>query len=259
MKITEKLKEVLNEEDLSFFKEEIKKTVNEEAQKIADLVVEERINKIEEIAEEFVGKRVEEEKDKLMEEYDEKINELEEKVVDTLDKFLNSEISEKISDDLIEREATFDVLSPVVEGIKKVFSENHVELDVEGEELAKKYADRVEKLEKDLSEAIAEKMEANENLEKIAIKKLLDEKTEGLSEEQVVYIKEVFDGKPFEKVYEEIDGMVDFVVNKENEVNEDEDEKDDQLVNEDDQIKSEKKKVNEDSDSFYKRIAAKYL
>jgi len=261
MKITEKLKDVLSEADLASLESAIKEMVTEEAQRRAELIAEERIKKVEAIAEEYVQKEITQKTAELVESYDDKMNVLETKLCKALDTFLDSEISEKISDDLLEKIAINETLRPVVDGIKAIFSENSLELDTEGSKIVKKLQRKLEGAEKDLSESIQEKMTLTEKLEKVAVSNLISEKTDGLTDEQASRVKKMFEDKSFEDVEKSIDGIVDMVISEENSVEntvEDDDSQEEETVAAGDGIEEEKTILKEEVSSL-KKITQRYL
>lgn len=230
MKIYEALKDVLSPEQLDEFKTEVQQAIDEsvkakvdaeivrleeKAEEYVGLVVEEKTNELTTKAEEFVALQLEEKKAELIKEYDEKLEQLETTVVESLDRFLDSEISEKISDSLLESVAQHQALRPLVDGMKKLFEDHYVALDSDGSKVIVKLQEENSKLEDKLSEAIAEKLELSELAESAAIELLVREKTEELSIGQSSKVKMFFEGKSFDEVSSKIDSYINLISEEE--------------------------------------------
>jgi hypothetical protein len=247
-KITDKIKESLTPEDMKVFEGAIESMISEKVAERVELAEEEMKNKYDTIAEEYVTKTIAEqmetEKTKLVEEYDTKIIDLEKKIVTKLDSFLEHVITEQISDSMIEKIALNEVLLPVVEGVKKVFLENNIELDSEGQKVVAEKTKAIEELEKNLSESIAKNMELEERLEKTATFLLISEKTEGLVETQKTRVLKMFKDKSFDEVKEKIDTFIEMVKEStDKKVVEEKTEEKPIITDETDVIKEEKKVV----------------
>ena len=167
-KITDKIKDILTPKDLQIFEAAVESMVKE---KVA-LAEEEMKTKYDTIAEEYVSKqvaeRLETEKAQIVEDYDLKLESLEKKIVTKLDSFLDHVIAEQISDETLEKIALNEVALPVINGIKKIFSENYVELDTDGSKLIEEAQKAKTDIEKQLSESLQKNMELEERLEKTA-------------------------------------------------------------------------------------------
>lgn len=218
-KITDKIKEMLSPEDLKIFESAIEDLIDEKVTRKVSLSEEEMKNKYDLIAEEYCQKQIsegmEKEKATLISEYDKKLVNLEKKIVTKLDSFLDQMIAEQISDTALEKIAVNEVAYPVVAGIKKLFSENYVELDTEGSNIVKKSSEKVKELENQLSESIAKRMELDERLEKTATFLLINEKTEGMTQTQKARVTKFFKDKKFDEVKSKIDMFVEMVNTKE--------------------------------------------
>lgn len=264
-KITDKIREILTPKDLEIFESAIETMVKE---KVA-LAEEELKTKYDDLAEKYVAKTVSEklesEKAKLVEEYDTKLESLEKKIVTKLDSFLDHVISEQISDETLEKIALNEVSLPVIDGIKKVFSENHIELQSEGTKMIEEAQKAKTDLEKQLSESIAKNMELEERLEKTATYLLISEKTEGLTDTQKKRVVKMFKDKSFDEVKDKIDTFVEMVKEtvekKEEKVEESTEHKTvDAVITEEDHIEEPKKKVvTEEKEFTYTETANRYL
>lgn len=211
MKLTEKLKDVLKAEDLKELEVGIKAMVNEQVK----LRVEEKTIELEKKAEGFCEQEIQEklevEKETLIEEYENKMEVLEADLLEKLDTFLDTVISEQISDESIMKIALNETYEPIVEGIKALFEEKYVALDSEGEKLVKEQKDEVEKLKDENSSLIKEKMELSELAEAGAVKLLISEKTDGLTDTQKERVNTFCESKTFDEVQKQIDSFIEIV------------------------------------------------
>lgn len=260
-KITEKIKEMLTPEDLKVLEASIEKMI---ATRVS-LKEEEIKAKYDELAEEYVSKKVNEEleaaKASLIEEYDGKLKNIEQKVVTKLGSFLDHVIVEQISEDSIEKLAINEIAMPVVEQIKKVFTNNYVDIDTDGTGLLKQEQQKSAKLEKELSEAHAKIMESEERLEKSATFLLISEKTKGLTPSQMKRVAKMFKNKKFEDVKDGIDTFVEMVKESNSPKPKSEGKATiDDIITEEDNIGEEKKVVNEEKEEFtFAERANRYL
>jgi hypothetical protein len=261
-KITEKIKDLLSAEDLKVFESAIEKMIQ---QKVA-LKEEEIKSKYDELAEEYVSKKLAEESESLkatlVEEYDGKLKNIEKNVVTKLGSFLDHVIVEQISDEAIEKLAINEIAMPVVEGIKKVFSTNYIDLDTDGSGLLKDEKKKVVDLEKQLSDAHEKVMESEERLEKSATFLLISEKTEGLTNTQKNRVTKMFKNKNFGDVKENIDSFVEIVKESAAPAPKKTDGKGiiDDVISEEDNLPEEKKVIKEgDEDFSFAKQAQRYL
>jgi len=249
-KITEKIKEILTPEDLEAFEGAVESLISERTA----LVEEELKNKYDEIAEEYVQKRlaeeIEKEKASLVESYDQKLSALEKKVVNKLDSFMDHVITEQISDETIEKIAINETLQPIVNGIKKLYEDNHIAIDADGSNVIKEKEEKISDLEKKLSESIAKGMETEERLEKTAVFLLISEKTEGMVKSQKDRVVKMFRDKPFEEVEDKIETFIEMVKeSREKPIKENkETKKIDEILTEDDGTVEEKPVIQEEAD-----------
>jgi hypothetical protein len=215
-KITQKLKEILSPEDLKVFEGAIEAMitdrVNSKLESMINLKEEELKKKYDKIAEDFVKEEVEkrstEEKTKLVESYDKKLSDLEKKIVSKLNSFLEHVIVEQISDELLNKIAINETLLPVVNNIKKIFTESHIEIDSEGENIVRELTTKVEKAEKELSEAIAKNIVLEGKFEKATTFLMISEKTSGLTNTEKKQVVEMFKDKKFDEVDKKIDDYI---------------------------------------------------
>lgn len=215
-KITQKIRELLTPEDLSIFESAmenmIEDRVSKKLGKLINLKEEELEKKYDEIAEKYVTeeieKRMEQEKASLVESYDKKLELLEKKIVSKLGTFLDQVIVEQISDETLTKIAINETLEPVVKGIKKVFGDNHLELDSTAKTQVEKLKSEIKNAKKELSESIEKRMQVENKLEQSAVYLLISEKTHGLKPSDKKRVVETFKNKDFETVEGDIDSYI---------------------------------------------------
>lgn len=214
--ITKKLKDVLTVEDQKALDQAIEVIVEEKTAKQVALLVEEEKANLNKASTEYVEKLILEETEKLKqtltEEFEEKKAVLEENYVEKLNDFLEHEISEHITEEAIEKIAINETYQPVVEGIKKLFSEQGLELDSEGSTLLKEAHEEIVDLKADVSRLMEENIELNKLLEKMSIRDIINTKCEGMIPEQKERVVNMFEGKSFDEVESKIDSFVDLVL-----------------------------------------------
>ena len=210
-KITDKIKEMLSPSDQKVLEEAIEKLISTRV----TLREEEMKTHYDELAEEYckkeVAERMETEKAALVESYDEKLNGLEKKIVSKLDSYIEHVITEQISDETLNKIAVNEVALPLIVSIKKLFSENFVDLDSEGSNLLKTSQEKIKELEEKLSDSTKKIVESEERLEKSAAFLMISEKTEGLTQTQKQRVIRMFKNKPFNEIRETIDEFVSMV------------------------------------------------
>jgi hypothetical protein len=215
MKLTEKLKDVMSPEDLIELESGIKTMVNEQVA----LRVEEKTIELEKKAEEFceqeIRNKVAEEKEALIETYEKKMEDLENNMVEKLDNFLDSVITEQISEESIKKIALNETYEPIIKGIQDLFESKYVAIDSNGEKLVKEQKETVRQLRNENSTLIKEKMELSELAEAGAVKLIISEKTDGLTETQKTRVKNFCENKTFDEVERQIDSFIDLVEGKE--------------------------------------------
>ena len=217
--ITQKIRELLTPEDLKVFESAVDSMIEEKTEaKLSDLIQlkeEELKSKYEGLAEEYVSKEVEkrvtDEKAKLVESYDKKLSLLEQKVVTKLDSYLDHVISEQISDEMLEKVAINETLQPVVEGIRAVFSDNHLKLNSKAQATIVSLTKAVEETKGELSESIEKTIQLEGKLEQSAVYLLISEKTNGLKKSDKQKVVEMFKGKEFDEVEKNIDNYLQLI------------------------------------------------
>lgn len=213
--ILSKLKGVMTEQDLAKFESAVKDMIDEKV----NILIEAKTTELENKAEEFCTKEVTErlvvEKENLIKEYDSKLEKFENNIVEKLDLFLETEITNNISDEMINRIAVNETYRPIVEDIVKIFEEKYVALDTEGFGILKEAKDEIVKLEEEVSNHIADKMELQTESDKQKSVILYLEKTEGLNKTQKDKVLTMIEGKQYTDVKKTISSVIDLVVEQE--------------------------------------------
>ena len=217
--ITKKIRELLTPEDLKVFESAVESMIEENTQsKLSDLIQlkeEELKSKYESLAEEYVNqevtKQLSEEKAKLIEGYDKKLSLLEQNVVTKLDAYLDHVISEQISDEMLEQVAINETLQPVVEGIRAVFSDNHLKLNSKAQATIDSLSSGMKEMKDELSESIDKRIQLERKLEQSAVYLLISEKTNGLKKSDKQKVVEMFKSKDFEDVEGSIDNYLQLI------------------------------------------------
>lgn len=251
--LLDRLEGVLEEKDLKSFKKALQKTIDEKVKERIDEQSKELNEKNSLLVEDQVKTKLNEEKEKLISEYDQKLVDIENGIIEKLDSFLDTEISENISDETIEKIAKTETLEPLVEGILKLFEEKYVSPDVEGSKLLEQKTRDIEELRKQNSDLMAKKMELNEAAEKASVRLLVIEKTSELSESEREKVLKFFEDESFERTESKIDDYIEMITEasekmKKEEDDEEEEEKEkdkEKNYSENDKIKKEEEEKEE--------------
>lgn len=212
MEIFDKLKDLgLSEENLVEIKTSFKDQVDEavalklttESEKIVLSEAEKSGRKLEEEMEAF--------KVSLTAEYDNKMIALDEKLVDALDQFLDSEISEKISDSMLEKIAINETLVPLFSDLRSLFEEKYIEMDTEGEGILRSAKKEIETLEDSVSTEISEKIDLKKELDITKAKLTIATKTAGLTQNESDRVEKFLSGKSLAEVTKTIDNLIEVV------------------------------------------------
>lgn len=171
--------------------------------------------KLAELSEELINKKVAEIEMTLKEEYDAKVVELEESIVDRLDRFLDAEITSKISDEVLMSVAINETYSPIIEGIRDLFEDRYVALDASGRKHIEEANKTIAALESKLNESVEDKMELYVEIDGLKKETLLLKKIENLTESNKTRVRELFEDKNFEETSKKIDGFIDLIKEKE--------------------------------------------
>ena len=168
----------------------------------ADKKIAEQTKKLETLTQRYINEYFEE---KFKERYGEELQAIEDRVVDGVDVYFNYAVNEKINSELITKTAINETFAPIVQGIRSLFEEQYVPLNVSGTKKLKEANRKIAELESKLKEQYNENIRISEAAEQSAKKALIAEKTEGFTAEQKEKVNEFFQGKSFSTVKEDID------------------------------------------------------
>ena len=159
--------------------------ITEKAQEKLDT----QCKKLEEAAEQYIYEYFDE---KFTEKYGKELEALEEKVITGLDKYLEYNISEKISEKLINKTAMTETYAPIIEGIQHLFEEQYVPMDLTGSKKLREAKAENAELEKSLKKQLAENMRLIDLVEDSTKKATIAEKTYGLDATQKARVQKFF-------------------------------------------------------------------
>lgn len=168
----------------------------------ADKKIAEQTKKLETLTQQYINEFFEE---KFKERYGEELQAIEDRVVEGVDVYFNYAVNEKINPELIAKTAINETFAPIVQGIRSLFEEQYVPLNVSGTKKLKEANRKIAELESKLKEQYNENIRISEAAEQSAKKALIAEKTEGFTAEQKEKVNEFFQGKSFSSVKEDID------------------------------------------------------
>lgn len=168
----------------------------------ADKKIAEQTKKLETLTQQYINEYFEE---KFKERYGEELQAIEDRVVEGVDVYFNYAVNEKINPELITKTAINETFAPIVQGIRSLFEEQYVPLNVSGTKKLKEANRKIAELESKLKEQYNENIRISEAAEQSAKKALIAEKTEGFTAEQKEKVNEFFQGKSFSTVKEDID------------------------------------------------------
>lgn len=124
------------------------------------------------------------------------VSDLEMNMVESLDKFLEHRIDEKISDERLDKIVLNETYEPLVKGIQKLFEDKFIGLDTEGKGMISMLEDQVLSLNETISNEIQKNMSLLESLEQEKRKNLILEHTARLTLAQREKIKKnIFETK----------------------------------------------------------------
>lgn len=217
--LPEKLKEVLSEDDQKKLETAIGDLIESKSDERADLKVEAKTKELTATLEADFAKKLDEaivaEKAKLEEEKTKAIEALEESLLEKLSSFLDLQISEKISEETLEKIAINETFKPIIEGIKDLFESKFIELDTDGEALLRDAKEEIESLNDKISSEITEKIELKESIDRLKADILVKEKTKDLSPEQATKVAKFFEDKDLKETEKKIDAFLEMIVEKE--------------------------------------------
>jgi len=257
------VKEILPADKLQIFEAAVKKLVEtkvcEQVNELTALKEQELQEKYDTLSEEYISSEIEK-REKLIqaslaESYDKKMNALDEKLALKVETFLDSEISEQISDKMLEQVAINETLKPVVEGIRKVFETNHLVLESTASDKIAKLQDTITELKKELANLTKEKLQLESDLHKTAKYLLFSEKTKYLTESEAKSTIKMFIDRSFEDVSKNIDGYITLLKEGKKKPKPTTKPKMDAMITENDEIVVEQKTVPESQGSQIEDVA----
>lgn len=217
--LTEKMKEVLSEDDQKKLEATISEMVEQKANERADLKVEQKEKELKATLEADFAKKLDEavlaEKTKMEELKTREMADLEESLLEKLSSFLDLQIKEKISDETLERIAVNETYKPIIEGIKHLFEDKFIDLDTDGASIMKEAKEEIEVLNDKISFEISEKIDLKDKLDRALADVVIVTKTKDLTEAQATKVKEFFDDKSLAEVEKRIDAFLEMIIEKE--------------------------------------------
>lgn len=168
--------------------------------------------KLEEAAETYVFEHLDKE---FTKKYGQELEAIEEKVITGLDKYLEFNINEKISPALIQKTALTETYAPIVEGIKRLFEDEYVPMDLSGSKKIREMKAENAHLENTLKKQLDENMRLAELVESTGKKSLISEKVSDLSATQRVKVKKFFKNKSLNETKKDIDAYIEMISEQE--------------------------------------------
>lgn len=176
--------------------------------KEANIKVESYKKKLQEASEQYIFEYFDE---KFTEKYGAELEALEEKVITGLDKYLEFNINEKISPALIQKTALTETYAPIIEGIKHLFEDEYVPMDLSGSKKIREMKAENAQLEKSLKKQLDENMRLAELVESTGKKSLISEKISDLSKSQRIKVKKFFKNKTLNETKKDIDAYIEMI------------------------------------------------
>lgn len=177
-------------------------------EKEANEKVEAYKKKLEDASEQYIFEYFEK---KFKEKYGEELEALEEKVITGLDKYLEYNINEKIDPSLIKKQAMTETYAPIIDGIKRLFEEEYVPMDLSGSKKIRDMKAANAELEESLKKQVSENMRLAELVEISGKKSLIAEKTASLSVAERAKVKKFFKDKSLNETKRDIDPYIEMV------------------------------------------------
>lgn len=178
--------------------------ITENAQKKLDA----QQKKLEEAAEQYCYRFFEE---KFKERYGEELEQIEASMVESMDRWLEFTISEKISPKLIKQTAVNETYEPIINVIKSAFEDKFVPLDTTGSAKIREAKAQNAELRQSLDRQVKESMRLAEQLETANKKALIAERTNGLTTAQYARVKNFFESKSYSETKMDIDDYVNMI------------------------------------------------
>ena len=180
----------------------------EQLSKEANEKVEAYKKKLEEASEQYILEFFDE---KFTEKYGQELEALEEKVITGLDKYLEYNINEKISPALIHKTALSETYAPIIDGIKRLFEDEYVPMDMSGAKKVRELKAESAELRASLQKQLDENLRLAELIESTGKKSLISEKIADLSAEQRIKVKKFFKEKSLNETKKDIDAYIEMI------------------------------------------------
>ena len=156
----------------------------------------------------FVFNQLEE---KFREKYGEELKAIENKVITGIDKYLEFNIKEKIGPKLIQKTAMSEMYAPIIDGVKSLFEEQYIPLDLTGAKKIREMKAENAELQKSLKKQLSENLRLAEVAEVNSKKALIAEKTEGMTPRQKAKVNRLFENKTFSETKKDIDNCIEML------------------------------------------------
>lgn len=176
--------------------------------KEANEQVESYKKKLEEISEQYIFEYFQE---KFTEQYGKELEAIEEKIIRGLDKYLEFNINEKISPNLIQKTALQETYAPIIEGIKRLFEDEYVPMDLSGSKKIRELKAENTQLKASLTKRTDENMRLAELVESTGKKQIISEKISDLTPAQRIKVKKFFKEKSLNETKKDIDAYIEMI------------------------------------------------
>lgn len=176
-------------------------SIAEKAQKKIDA----QQKKLEEAAKQYIFEKSEE---NFKARVGEEIENFEQEMLECLDLWLEKTISEKISPDLIKKQAVNETYEPIINVIKNAFQDQFVPLDTSGSAKIREAKKELAELKESLRLQVESGMSLSKRLDEAEKKALIAEKTRGLNDQQTARVKNMFESKSYSSTKKDIDSYI---------------------------------------------------
>lgn len=176
--------------------------------KEANEQVESYKKKLEETSEQYIFEYFQE---KFTEQYGKELEAIEEKIIRGLDKYLEFSINEKISPNLIQKTAIQETYAPIIEGIKRLFEDEYVPMDLSGSKKIRELKAENTQLKASLTKRTDENMRLAELVESTGKKQIISEKISDLTPAQRIKVKKFFKEKSLNETKKDIDAYIEMI------------------------------------------------
>ena len=148
----------------------------------------------------------------LEEAQEKEIESFKQMVVEKLDKYLNLELSKKVPETFVESVAKVEVLEPIVEGFKKVMSDNYVKFDEENFGLIKDARSSLVKSHKENTSLVNENMELSSELQTLKRSVKISQVCEGLTDTQRERAEKLLESYDVDEIETRFEAIRDIVI-----------------------------------------------